>query len=97
MTFVINRHVERTPFVLLRIKAQYANVHQAIEEILFQKLVVNWPTHVHNVTNHQCVKLQQPGTYANVQQDILDSLNQLAVYQLANVKVIHSVRIVLVV
>lgn len=47
--------------------------------------------------NHQCVKLHQPDTYANAQQDILDSLNQLVACQLVNVKVIHSARIVLVV
>lgn len=92
--FVINRHAVKMQFVYRKIKIQFVNVHQAIEVIRFQKLVVNWLMHVHNVTNHRCVSLHQPVIFVSVHQVILVFQNRLdASHQLVNVKAMHNVRI----
>lgn len=85
----MGRRVERMPFVLLKIKMLFVNVHRDTKAIQYQKLDANWPTHVRTVPNHRCVKYRRlDNTFASAHKDTLDTLKQLDVIQSVNVQMV---------
>lgn len=91
--FAMNHLAVRMPFVLQKIKMQFASVHPVTEETRFQKLAVNWPMLVRIVPNRQFVKFRkQVKQFANAHLDIPDTQNRLDASQLVNVAVTLNAR-----
>lgn len=75
----------------------FVNVRLDLEVIQFQKLVVNWLMHVHNVLSQRFVNSHQPVTSVNVHKATLaiqkrrDASQLDNAVEMLNVQIVHDV------